>query len=421
MTGKVRYLSIIKLPTYLILLIGRIVSNLGQIFFSMATMWYTLNLTNSPLAAAIIPLVPYLIFALMGFPLATISDRLEKKRILIFTDLFDSLLIGSVGLLMLFTDIQPFIIYIANLFLAISNLLFNPALQTILPNVLPHPEDQLAPANALIDSSIKTVNLIGYSVGGVVIAFFETSTILFFTSFTFFISAILFLIIKIPIIKSTPTGTGLIGFYKDSILGIKFLMRTKAMKTCLILGAVINLFSAPMHIFTSVFSKIVLETDSVGYGYLQSAFTAGAMIGALVSGKLAKRFELRQWFFISFLMTGISLVILPLIPNLFAAVILSTLLMFGTSLINIPLTTYIILSTPNELIGRTLNSFGILVSGVSVPVGLLLGGWLIEKYGPHWIYISIGAIQIIMAIVVSINKNLKEKPITDANANEFPL
>ena len=87
-TGEGSYLAVLRIPSFTVLLVGRLVSGAGQILFSMATMWYILQLTESALAAALIPMLPYLIYAFLGIPLATISDRLPKKQLLIWTDIW---------------------------------------------------------------------------------------------------------------------------------------------------------------------------------------------------------------------------------------------------------------------------------------------------------------------------------------------
>lgn len=61
------YGSVLRLPSFCVLLAGRLISGAGQILFSMATMWYILQLTESALAAALIPMLPYFIYAFWAY------------------------------------------------------------------------------------------------------------------------------------------------------------------------------------------------------------------------------------------------------------------------------------------------------------------------------------------------------------------
>ncbi|UPK44456.1 MFS transporter [Paenibacillus pabuli] len=392
------YLSVLRLPSFSVLLVGRLISGAGQILFSMATMWYILQLTESALAAALVPLMPYLIYAFLGVPLATISDRLPKKQILIWTDVLRAIIAIILAILFITEQMQPWHIYATNLLIAILGYLFNPAVQTVIPAILPDTSNQLAPANALLNSASKTLELLGYAIGGIVVAFFSVQSILLIYAITFLISAFSIALIRIPITRVVKQK-GLKGFVRDSMLGIQFLFSRKILACCIIFGAIINFAGAPLQIFTPVFSNMVLNAGPQGYGLLQSAFAAGSVIGSLISGKYSKHLTLAHWFLISYVISGCSLVCMPLYPNLYFAIICSFMLTLGLALVNVPMITSILLSTPEEIRGRVMNSMGVLVSGISNPLGLLLGGWMIERYNPIWVYVVIGGFIILMGIV----------------------
>ncbi|WP_186331795.1 MFS transporter [Paenibacillus xylanexedens] len=394
-TGEDGYLAVLRLPSFTVLLVGRLVSGAGQILFSMATMWYILQLTESALAAALIPMLPYLIYAFLGIPLATISDRLPKKQLLIWTDIWRAVIACILAILFLTGSMLPWHIYAANLLIAILGFMFNPATQTVIPAILPKPAEQLAPANALLNSSSKTIELLGYALGGILIAFVSVQSILFIYALTFLLSALAIAFIRIPVTKVVKQK-GFSGFVRDSMQGITFLFSNKVLACCIIFGAIINFAGAPLHIFTPIFANMVLEAGPQGYGLLQSAFAAGSIVGSLLSGKYAKRLSLAHWFLISYLISGASLLLMPLYPNLYFAIVCSFLLMAGLAIVNVPLVTSILLSTPEEKRGRVMNSMGVLMSGVSNPLGLLLGGWLIEAYSPSWVYMGIGMFVIFM-------------------------
>ncbi|WKL04892.1 MFS transporter [Paenibacillus amylolyticus] len=184
------YRAVLRLPSFVVLLVGRLISGAGQILFSMATMWYILQLTESALAAALIPMLPYLIYAFLGIPLATISDRLPKKQLLIWTDILRAGIACILAILFMTGSMLPWHIYAANLLIAILGFLFNPATQTVIPAILPEPAKQLAPANALLNSSSKTIELLGYALGGILIALISVQSILFIYAVTFLLSAI---------------------------------------------------------------------------------------------------------------------------------------------------------------------------------------------------------------------------------------
>ncbi|NUU76046.1 MFS transporter [Paenibacillus xylanilyticus] len=414
------YGSILRIPSFCVLLVGRLISGAGQILFSMATMWYILQLTESALAAALIPMLPYFIYAFLGIPLATISDRLPKKQLLIWTDILRACVACILALLFMSGQMVPWHIYAANLLIAILGFLFNPATQTVIPAILPNPSKQLAPANALLNSSSKTIELLGYAIGGILVAFISVQSILFIYALTFLVSSLSIVFIHIPVTKVVKQK-GISGFMRDSIQGITFLFSRKILACCIIFGAIINFAGAPLHIFTPIFANMVLHAGPQGYGLLQSAFAAGSIAGSLLSGKYAKRLSLARWFLISYLISGASLLLMPMFPNLYIAIACSFLLMLGLALVNVPLVTSILLSTPEEKRGRVMNSMGVLMSGISNPLGLLLGGWFIETYNPSWVYMGIGVFVVIMGLTSLFVRPFREEQGTHSRTQKASI
>lgn len=413
------YLPLFKNASFVILLIGRIISSFGQILFSMATMWYVLDVTESALAAAIIPLLPSLAFMLLGIPLATVADRYNKKKVLIYTDLGRIAIVAVVILIFTAGNLVAWHIYLANMLIAILGYMFSPAIQTVLPSILTDSEKQLAPANAVLNSSIRTIDLAGYAIAGLFIAFFDTTTNLMIYCIAFLLSAISFLFIKIPTIKTEVTK-GFLGFWRDSIQGVKFIASKKILRHCVAFGAIINMFGAPIHIFTPIYSRVILEAGAGSYGLLQSAFTAGGIVGALLSGKYSKKLKLWQWFFVSYVMSGLSLLIMPIFPYLWVGMVLCFFLMLGFSLVNVPLITAIVLATPEEKRGRVMSSLGVLMSGLSVPIGLLVGGYAMEWFSPHIVYVCVGLMVLSMGIISTKFSGFRDeselKPTTQSKA-----
>lgn len=405
---KALYLPLFKIPAFTILLAGRIVSSFGQILFSMVTMWYVLDLTDSAFAAALIPLVPFVTYLFLGIPLATLSDRFNKKKVLIYTDLARVLIVVGVIFLFATDQVTAGYIYVANLLLAIVGFMFNPAIQTVLPSILPHPDQQLAPANAILNSSIRTIDIGGYAIGGIFIAAFDTTFNLAFYCIAFLLSALTILLIRIPDVRAEKRK-GITGFWKDSIQGVQFILSKRILRYIVGFGALINLFGAPLHIFTPIFSRVVLEAGSEGYGLLQTAFAVGGVVGALISGKYSKKLKLWQWFFVSYILAGLCQFMMPLLPYLWICVVLSFLLMMALALVNVPLISTLILATPEELRGRVMTSFGVLGSGISVPIGLLVGGSVMDWFSPQIVYIFIGVMTCLMGVLSSLLSAFKDE------------
>lgn len=391
------YSELVRIPAFLVFWFGRLISGFGDILFTMATMWYVLSTTDSALATAGVPLVPMLTFLFLSMPLGTIADRLPKKTVMVMTDLGRGLVILTVFLLMLGGLGHPFIIYIANFLLTVGDILFGPAQQAALPGILPDKERQLPVANGLLSATSSLIQLLGYGLGGAIVGLLGMNQAILLDALSFFLSACAFVFIAIPAMQSKGTK-GAKGFLIDSLAGLRFIWKKRGLRTLIIFGALVNLFGAPMQIFTSIFSKEVLHAGVTGYGYLEAAVAAGGLLGALISGKWSIRLQLWQWTFYSFVLSGGTLALIAVFHYLIPAVLLLGVSMAGIALVNIPLVTALQLLAPDDMRGRVMASFGLFFS-CSMPIGLIAGGWLTNVFGPLLIFSGVGVLVIIMGVV----------------------
>ncbi|MFD1675066.1 MFS transporter [Alicyclobacillus fodiniaquatilis] len=391
------YSELIQIPAFSIFWAGRIVSGLGDILFTMATMWYVLSTTNSALKTALVPLVPMLSFIILAVPLGTVADRLPKKVILVGSDVISGVIVGCVYLLMIWHHASAVEIYTANLLLSVAGMLFSPAEQAALPNILPDRERQLAPANGLLSATSQAITLLGYGVGGLIVAWLHPGNAVLLDGISFFLSAISFVLLSIPALRAK-ASQGVLGFLRDSSEGIRFIWRKRTLRVLVCFGAIVNMTGAPIQIFTSVFSKEVLHAGVAGYGYLEAAAAAGGLVASLLSGKLAHRLRLWQWMTVSFLTGGLSLFFMALFPSLWLAIALFGIATAGSSLLNIPLATSLQLLAPEDMRGRVMSSFGLFFSSAN-PVGLIAGGWLINVLGARFLFSIVGVLGGISGII----------------------
>lgn len=390
MTKSAGYWDLLKVYQFDVFWLGRIVSGLGDSLFTMATMWYVLTTTKSPLATAIVPMVPYLSFLIFGLVMATLADRMPKKPVLILVDLFRGVIIGAVFLLMLFHTVNALEIYIANFVLTAAGFLFSPAEQSALPSILPDAELYLPMANGLLISTSQILNLIGYAVGGAIISVFNPETAVFIDAFSFIFSALTFLPLKIPAHRAE-SRDGLFGFASQCVEGIRFILSKRLLRNFVIFGFLVNLLAAPLAIFTAIFSRSVLHAGVKGYGFLEAGFSAGIMLGALIAGRYSNRLRLWQWLIVTFGIEGITMIAIPIFPHLPISIGLFVVFSIAMGIWNIPFATRLQILAPHEMRGRIMMSNGLLVGGLSMPVGIIAGGWIVGLIGPSITFEIVGA------------------------------
>lgn len=81
---------------------------------------------------------------------------------------------------------------------------------------------------------------------------------------------------------------------------------------------------------------------------------------------------------------------MTLVPVYWVALTLFGIAMGSSAMFNVPFASALMLLAPDDMRGRVMTGFGMFFS-VSVPVGLLMGGWLTDLIGPRVIFFAIGA------------------------------
>ncbi|NMP21725.1 MFS transporter [Sulfobacillus harzensis] len=378
-------------PRFIIFWSGRLVSGLGDSVFALVTMWDVLKTTNSPLLAAIVPLIPTMTFLLFSLPLATLADRWPKKRVLIMTDTVRSLVMLVLVGLLESRVANPTLLYLFNFLVMVGQLLFNPAQQSALPGILGVPDRDIPLATGMLSATASMVRLVGYGVGGALVAAFGSATLVLVDAVSFALSAASLGLIRISEADwgAPRPGKSSGQFWRQSLRGLGFLWNNPLLRALVLIGLVVNLASAPLQFFTAVFSKAVLHRGAAGFGDLEATAALGALLASLVAGRYAKALPLRVWMVLSFLITGLGLTAMALHPILWLATLLFGVAMGSMALFNVPFAAQLMRATPDDVRGRVMAGVGMTFS-VSVPVGLVAGGWLTEVVGARAMFGGIG-------------------------------
>jgi DHA3 family tetracycline resistance protein-like MFS transporter len=166
--SRVRLLSPLRHRDFRLLWGGMCISLLGDGVFFVAIAWQAYALSNAPTALALVGIamtIPTIAFLLLG---GVISDRMERRRIMLLADVARGLVVAAVGVLSLTGLLELWhLIALVGVYGA-ATAFFGPAFDAIVPDVLP--AEELAQANAL-DQFVRPIalRLAGPALGGVLI------------------------------------------------------------------------------------------------------------------------------------------------------------------------------------------------------------------------------------------------------------
>src|SRR6266576_3760419 len=138
------YVSLLRRNrNFRLLFIGQAISQLGDWFNAVAVYALLLDLTGSATAVAWMMIVQFLPVAIVGPLAGVVVDRVNRRRLMIVTDILRGCLV--LLLLLIRRPEQVWIAYLVMAFIVGAQAFFEPARTATIPNITS--TDELMPAN----------------------------------------------------------------------------------------------------------------------------------------------------------------------------------------------------------------------------------------------------------------------------------
>jgi MFS family permease len=342
-----------------LLYIGQTISQLGDWFNAVAVYALLLDLTGSATAVAMMMIVQYLPVALVGPIAGVVVDRVDRRRLMILTDVLRGGLI--LALLVVRRADQVWIAYVVMAFVVGAQAFFEPARTATIPNVTSG--EELLPANALSSATWSAMLAIGASIGGVVTALFGRNVAFVVNALSFFWSAAFILRTRYdstPHPRPAPTGLAQWLGLTDLVDGVRYVKRNAHVAALMCVKAGWGLAGGVLLLLT-VFGQRVFPVGSGsagGIGILYGARGVGAGIGPIalrwMLGQDAR--TLRRAIGPAFFTVGLFYVALAGAPTLAVAALCVLCAHIGGSILWVFSTVLLQMEVPDRFRGRVFSA-----------------------------------------------------------------
>jgi MFS family permease len=373
---------------------GQTISSIGDGAFNTAMAWQVLLLTGSATALGLVMFaqtIPMLVFLLLG---GVVADRFERRKVMLFSDLARGLAVLTIAALSFLNAIELWHLIVLAVFFGTVKGFFSPAYQSIIPNLVSNPEE-LASANSLTELSNQIYMLAGPVVGAICISLGNTAAAFGLDSFTFALSALCLLLVRLPVSVVRPahngTSRGVGSIFKELGEGWSYVTRKPLLWITIGIAAVLSIPAAGAFLVT--LPKLVRDyyhQDVWLLGFIGLAGGAGTVLGAVVTGYLKRLGRQGYCLYLSMLVAsgGILFFVLPLPTELQSTGAYLGMFIFtlGSTVHQIMWMTYLQESVPDEKLGRV-NSIDLLGNYGLWPLGFLLAGVLGDNVSPVVIFI----------------------------------
>lgn len=372
---------------YRLLFSASAISNLGDGISALAFPWLASVITKDPFLISLVAFAQRLPWLLFTLPAGALTDRFDRRTIMVQTDLFRCLLTcGVIAVILSLPDAGPthalppiLALSALAMLLGTAEVLRDNAAQTILPALISR--EDLETANGQIWSVEHIMgSFLGPPVAGVLIAYalpmpFAVDAV------TFALAAWLVWMIALPPPPSTSASHPKMW---PALLEAWRWTRDHPviLQLALILG-LINGFSIMGLTVLVLFSQDILGLSAAGHGLLLTAGAAGGVVGGLIGPHIVEHLGPQRAIFGAMVLFPLPFAAIALTSSVWVVAAALFVEMIGALIWNIVTVSYRQRRIPDLLLGRVNAIYRFFGWGV-MPFGALAAGALVAALEPSW-------------------------------------
>jgi MFS family permease len=400
-TARRTFLSL-RNRNYRLFFYGQLTSQIGAWMQRIALAWYVLELTKSPeyphgspIAVGVMAFMQFLPFTLFGLFAGVLTDRLDARRLVLATQIGQTLVAIALTWLALAHVAQPWMLYSIAFVNGAIMVLDAPSRQQLTYRMVGR--ETLPNAIALNSSLFNASRILGPSIAGILLGFAGVGV-------CFLVNAISFVAVIGGLLAMRTSEFFPLEeferpkFWAGTKEGLAFVRTQPRMLAVLALTLMLSTFAFNFNVTLPVLAKLTFHGSGLVFGFLSAVFGAGALVGALGVAALSKA-SARVLLIGSGVFAGAELLLAPA-----ANVVLAGLLLF---LVGVGFTAWaansqatLQLAAPDRLRGRIIGLYFYAFMGTG-PVAGLFAGWLCAKGGTELAFGVAGGVGLVSVVAAA--------------------
>lgn len=369
-----RMFSALRYRDFRLLWIGALLSTTGTWMQTIAQGWVVLNMTNSAFLLGVdgfLSTGPMLVFSLFG---GVIADRIDRRKILIFSQYLQMGFAFILALLIWFEQVQVWHIFLLSFLTGSAQSVSGPAYISLLP-LLVRKEDV---PNAIAMNSVQfnLARVLGPVLAGLALASFGAAVCFGLNGLSFVFVILALLAIRTPKVEETePPGS----IMQEMKAGFRFVAHRRKLLVLTFLAFAGTFLGMPIVTFLPVVARQIFTAGASEYARLMTTYGLGSVLGALLvaatvhnarKGRLALLLQLSfACLMVAFAFSRIFA--LSLVIAFAAGACIVGVISLYSSLVQ--------LTTPDQMRGRVMSIFMLAFRG-GMPLGNLIAGYVAQRW-----------------------------------------
>jgi len=354
---------------------GQLISTTGTWMQQIAQAWLVLQLTGSGVALGVLVALQFAPVLVAGAWGGVVADRVDKRRLLVGTQVAAGTLALVLGAVTALGDVQLWMIYVLALGLGGVNAIDNPTRRAFVVEMVG--AEHVSNAVSLSSAMFMAARVIGPAIAGLVIAGVGVSWCFLANGVSYGAAVVAFVVMRPDEFFAVEPVPKRKGQLRE---GLRYAWSTPALRVPLLLTAVIGTLAFNFQVVLPLLAKQTFGGAAETFGALYACMSVGSVIGALVSAHEARATQ--RFVLGSTLVFGIALLAAAFAPTL--GVEMLVLVPVGAAGVAFTAMANGVLQTESapEMRGRVAALFTVAFLG-STPIGGPIIGWVSQLLGPR--------------------------------------
>ncbi|RMI12577.1 MFS transporter [Cellulomonas triticagri] len=379
----------LRFVNYRLWFAGALVANVGTWMQRVAQDWLVLTdlSDDSGLAVGITTALQFAPTLLLSAWAGVLADRVNRRKLLMFTQGAQGVLAFGLGALVLSGHAQLWQVYLFALGLGAVAALDQPVRQTFVAELVP--AGRLSNAVALNSMSFNAARLIGPGLAGLLIAAVGSGWVFVINGVSFAATILALVLMRTSDLHPMPVAPRSKGQIRE---GIRYVRGRSDILVIMVVIGVVSTFGLNFQMTSALMARAEFGKGAGEYGVLGSVLAIGSVFGALLAAR-RERPRVRLVIGAAFAF-GVATGVQALMPTYVSYAVACIPVGLASLTMLTAANTTIQMSTDPAVRGRVMSLYLIVMLGAT-PVGAPIVGWIGETFGPRW-SIGIGSISALL-------------------------
>ena len=397
------FLGLMRNRNYALLWWGQLVSELGNRFHWIAVSLWVYSITHSAAAVSLAVSSMFIGGLLVGLWAGAFVDRLDRRKILIVSDVVRAVLVGAIPLLI---GAHLWLAYADLALISVATAFFRPAMFAVIPTVVN--KQHILPANSFFSTMDTGTEILGPALAGFIAFQYGYAPLLYFDALTYIFSALCLLGTSVSPAREVPIERPA----RQSVLsaiadGLRYVKRDALQRQLFVLIFPAYLVGSGLNALSTPLAKGVVGITDAEFGTFNSVWGVGFLMASLLLGWFGARVGRSVLIIGGFFLGFASSAAMGLSRSLNALLLTGFAVGFANTLYYVGLTTVLMERTPQGVIGRVMASRQVALGAVRILSPLAFGalGDVIGVRASIWAMAALGTVG--TAVVVALSPALR--------------